>query len=287
MESNEFRVTEAFISVQGEGRFVGVPSVFLRLFGCNFKCRGFGMPKGQLADDYLKVDANDPKYKTLKDLPLVHRGCDSYASWDARFRKFTKDYNVEQLVEKLLSLTPEGKWTCKNGQDIHLVITGGEPLLGWQRLYVDLFEHPRMKDLKNVTYETNTTQPIRENLLEWTKTQDRIHITFSCSPKLTVSGERWEDAIKPSVAKNYYDTPNSHLYFKFVVCDNGDIEEVSKAVELYSKAGISCPVYCMAVGGCYEEYQENAKNVTELAMQKGWRYSPRLHVDIFGNEWGT
>ena len=287
MESNEFRVTEAFISVQGEGRFVGVPSVFLRLFGCNFKCRGFGMPKGQLADDYLKVDANDPKYKTLKDLPLVLRGCDSYASWDARFRKFTKDYNVEQLVEKLLSLTPEGKWTCTNGQDIHLVITGGEPLLGWQRLYVDLFEHPRMKDLKNVTFETNTTQPIRENLLEWTKTQDRIHITFSCSPKLTVSGERWEDAIKPSVAKNYYDTPNSHLYFKFVVCDNGDIEEVSKAVELYSKAGISCPVYCMAGGGCYEEYQENAKNVTELAMQKGWRYSPRLHVDIFGNEWGT
>ena len=29
----------------------------------------------------------------------------------------------------MLSLTPEGKWTMDNGQDIHLIMTGGEPLL--------------------------------------------------------------------------------------------------------------------------------------------------------------
>ena len=287
MDADKLRVTEAFYSVQGEGRFVGVPSIFLRLFGCNFKCRGFGMPRGELADDYLKVDAEDDRYKELKDLPLVHRGCDSYASWDARFSKFTTDYTIDDLVDKLLSLTPEGKWTCNNGQDVHLVITGGEPFLGFQRHYVDLFEHPKMQDLKNVTFETNTTQPIRERLLEWANTQTKIHITFSCSPKLTVSGESWDDAIKPDVAKGYYDVPNSHLYFKFVVCASIDVDEVSKAVGIYKKAGIDAPVYCMAVGGCYEEYQQNAKNVTELAMQKGWRYSPRLHVDIFGNQWGT
>ena len=285
------RVCESFYSVQGEGRFVGVPSVFLRMFGCNFKCRGFGMPRGELANDYDLIAKdhleNPDKYKVLKDLPLVHRGCDSYASWDPRFKKFTTDYQLDDLVDELLSLTPEGKWTCDNGQDIHLVITGGEPLLGWQRMYIELFEHPRMGDLKNVTFETNTTQELRDDFRDYIGSKARFHTTWSCSPKLTVSGELWSDAIKPEIANSYFTVPDTHLYLKFVVADEVDVDEVTKAVDEYKSAGVECPVYCMAVGGCYEEYQDNAKTVAKLAMGRGWRYTPRLHVDIFGNSWGT
>ena len=35
-----------------------------------------------------------------------------------------------------------------NGQDIHPIMTGGESLLAWQRLYVELFEHPKNEGLK-------------------------------------------------------------------------------------------------------------------------------------------
>ena len=42
----KLRYSEAFYSVQGEGRFVGVPRLFLRVFGCNFECAGFGQPRG-------------------------------------------------------------------------------------------------------------------------------------------------------------------------------------------------------------------------------------------------
>jgi len=285
------RVCEAFYSIQGEGRFVGVPSVFLRMYGCNFKCRGFGMPRGELANDYNLIakdhQENPDKYKVLKDLPLVHKGCDSYASWDPRFKKFTTDYQLDDLVDELLSLTPEGKWTCNNGQDVHLVITGGEPLLGWQRMYIDLFQHPKMGDLKNVTFETNTTQELRDDFRNYISTKARFHTTWSCSPKLTVSGELWGDAIKPEIAYSYFTVPGTYLYLKFVVADEVDVEEVTRAVNEYKGAKVECPVYCMAVGGCYEEYQENAKTVAKLAMGRGWRYTPRLHVDIFGNSWGT
>jgi 7-carboxy-7-deazaguanine synthase len=281
----KFRYTEAFYSVQGEGVFVGVPSVFLRMFGCNFQCAGFGMPKGELSEEYKHIVATD--YKNFEDLPLVRTGCDSYASWDPRFKHLARDADLDKVVDELLKLTPTGSWTLDNGQDIHLILTGGEPLLGWQRAYTDLFNHPKMKDLKNVTFETNTTQQLRGPFREFLESQEQITWTFSCSPKLSVSGESWDDAIKPQIASEYFNIPNSNLYFKFVVGDEADVQEVERAVQLYRDAGVESPVYIMPVGGCAEEYQSNTRRVAGLAMERGWRYSPRLHVDIFGNSWGT
>ena len=42
---SKIKIAELFYSIQGEGRYMGVPSVFLRTFGCNFKCAGFGMSR--------------------------------------------------------------------------------------------------------------------------------------------------------------------------------------------------------------------------------------------------
>ena len=44
---DKLRYSEIFYSVQGEGRFVGVPSVFFRVFGCNFNCHGFGQGRDE------------------------------------------------------------------------------------------------------------------------------------------------------------------------------------------------------------------------------------------------
>jgi 7-carboxy-7-deazaguanine synthase len=160
-------------------------------------------------------------------------------------------------------------------------------LLAWQRLYVELFEHPRMKDLKNVTFETNTTQHLHDGLFKYLSNQDRITVTWSCSPKLSVSGESWEDAIKPDVALNYSLVDGSDIYFKFVVADRADIEEAGRAVQAYRDVGIECPVYCMPLGGRSEEYVLNVREVAEVCMEKGWRFTPRLHISLFGNAWGT
>ena len=285
------RYTEAFYSVQGEGRWTGVPSVFLRMYGCNFTCGGFGLPSGTKStepdDIAAQVNENPHLYKKLDDLPLATTGCDSYAAWHPAFKKFQTTTDVDGLVEHLLSLTPNGCWTQENGQDVHLVITGGEPLLGWQRAYIQLLDHPRMKDLKNVTFETNTTQSLSDEFKSYLEDNQRLHITFSCSPKLSVSGHSWVDAIKPDIAREYTTITNSHLYFKFVVCDDMDVGEVDKAVSEYRSASVVAPVYLMAVGGTSDSYFQNGKGVANLALEKGYRYSPRLHVDVFGNAWGT
>ena len=223
----------------------------------------------------------------FEDLPIIHTGCDTYASIYPEFKDFNKLATIDEVVEHLLSLLPEGKWTMDNGQDVHLILTGGEPLLAWQRLYVDLFEHPKMADLKNVTIETNTTQPLHSNFLDYLNSNDRIQVTFSCSPKLSVSGESWDDAIKPDVAREYAGVDSADIYFKFVVADRDDVDEVTRAVQQYRDAGVECPVYLMPMGGRSEEYSLNVQEVAELCMQRGWRFTPRLHISLFGNAWGT
>ena len=297
----KLRYSEAFYSVQGEGRFVGVPSVFLRTFGCNFRCLNFGLPRGEaMRDEKQKngiirnqevqdlIDNNVHKdTKEFNDLPIIHTGCDTYASIYPEFKHYNMLKGVDEVVEHLCSLTPNGKWVQDNGQDIHLIMTGGEPLLAWQRLYVELFEHPRMKDLKNVTFETNTTQLLHKDFKQYLQDQDRFEVTWSCSPKLSVSGEPWETAIKPEVARDYADVGGSIMYLKFVVADRTDIEEAGKAVAEYKAAGIHCPVYLMPLGGRSEEYNLNVQEVANICMEKGWRFTPRLHISLFGNAWGT
>ena len=297
----KLRYSEAFYSVQGEGKFVGVPSVFLRTFGCNFRCMNFGLDRSEPMRDAKQkqgVIHNQEVQDLLdkgvhlttvefEDLPIIHTGCDTYASIYPEFKHLNRKAGVDEVVEHLLSLTPNGHWVQDNGQDVHLIITGGEPLLAWQKLYVELFEHERMKDLKNVTFETNTTQNLYPALRDYFNNQDRITVTWSCSPKLSVSGESWADAIKPDVAVDYSSVSGSDIYLKFVVADRTDIEEAGRAVEEYRSAGLECPVYLMPLGGRSEEYNLNVQEVADICMEKGWRFTPRLHISLFGNAWGT
>jgi 7-carboxy-7-deazaguanine synthase len=283
---SKLKVAELFYSIQGEGRYMGVPSVFLRTFGCNFKCAGFGMPKGQLsteADDIAEVAHMFNKYE---DLPLVSTGCDSYASWDPRFKDLSPLLETDLIAERIMEILPFNQWGTE-----HLVITGGEPLLGWQRSYPDLLNHPSMANLREITFETNGTQKLTEDfkkfLINWQLdgAGKPRQVTFSVSAKLSCSGELREDAIKPEVVCDYQDV--GYTYLKFVVATEEDAEEALTVTQIYQSAGFKGPVYLMPVGGVESVYALNNRRVAELAMANGLRYSDRLQVPLFKNEWGT
>ena len=279
---SKIKVAELFYSIQGEGRYMGVPSVFLRTFGCNFKCAGFGMPRGQLSNEAENVDPG--QYTRYEELPLVSTGCDSYASWDPRFKDLSPMLTSDAIAERIMEILPHGKW-----KDEHLVITGGEPLLGWQRAYEDLLNHPRMRKLKEITFETNGTQELTKEfkhyLGEWTAESWDREVTFSVSAKLPASGEKWEEAIRPGVVCDYATV--GHTYLKFVVATEEDVKDALKATEQYRNAGFKGSVYLMPVGGVESVYTLNNRRVAELAMRHGLRYSDRLQVPLFKNEWGT
>jgi organic radical activating enzyme len=283
---SKIKIAELFYSIQGEGRYMGVPSIFLRTFGCNFKCAGFGMPRGELskeADNIVVMNAMHP-FTKYEELPLVSTGCDSYASWHRDFKNLSPMITSDAIVERIMEILPYGEW-----RDEHLVITGGEPLLGWQRAYPDLLNHPKMSGLKEITFETNGTQKLTSEfkhfLGEWTAEQWDREITFSVSAKLPCSGEKWEEAILPEVVCEYEQVGTAYL--KFVIATEQDFADAQRATEEYRKAGFKGHVYLMPVGGVESVYALNNKNVAVLAMKHGLRYSDRLQVPLFKNEWGT
>ena len=280
----QLKISELFYSIQGEGRYMGVPSVFLRTFGCNFKCAGFGMPKGEVSKEVEDIAARVHYYDDYKKLPLVSTGCDSYASWDPRFKHLSPVRPTDDIVDDIMAMLPHNRW-----MDEHLVITGGEPLLGWQRAYPDLLSNEKMRALKEITFETNGTQELSQDLSiylqQWKINREKNALTFSVSPKLSISGEKWEEAICPSIIRQYESI--GFVYLKFVIATKEDAVEADKAVQEFRTGGFRGPVYFMPCGGVESIYSLNAKNVAIEAMNRGYRYSDRLQVPLFKNEWGT
>jgi 7-carboxy-7-deazaguanine synthase len=251
------------------------------------------MPKGELtkepeeiAEGFLKEhpEAN------YTELPLAVTGCDSYASWHPKFKSLSPVMTVDDVLSDMEAERINGSGLAHNDGHTHLVITGGEPLLGWQRAYPELLTKARDLGYKHITFETNGTQEITDDfadymLTEQIKSDIQHRFTFSVSPKLTCSGETPMDALKPEIVASYQKFGT--VYLKFVVSSLEDMRDVKMFVKQYRECGWHGEVYLMPCGGDPDMYNLNAPEVAKLAMQHGYRYSPRLQVDLWKNEWGT
>lgn len=246
------------------------------------------MPFGQESNEADQIAKKVHEFKFYHELPLVKSGCDSYASWHPAFKHLSSMYSVDTVAQSIVELLPNKQWN-----DEHLVITGGEPLLGWQRAYPDLLDQPCMQSLKEITFETNGTQPLtaefKDYLRNWRQQgAGQIagrEITFSVSAKLSCSGEARHEAIKPEVVCDYQDV--GYAYLKFVVATEEDAEEAIETLDIYRAEGFTGPCYLMPVGGVESVYNLNARQVADFALKNGLRYSPRLQVDLYKNQWGT
>lgn len=293
------RISEIFYSIQGEGSRAGHPSVFIRVFGCNFRCPGFGMPKGEASNEpdeiANEVLANPDKYPTYESLPLAKTGCDSYPSWHPKLRDYSPELSHEQIIERINSVIPKSA----NKNRIDIVFTGGEPLLKCnQKEIVDLLNKNReyFKDFDSFTFETNGSQELSDSLAEVIALIHRPLI-ISVSPKLSCSGVPTNKAIKPEILADMFNGINdwrvSHAYLKFVVQPEDidsqlvEIEYIVSSIISKLNSNIDVPVYLMPEGGTEERYNDNMKKVAAIAMDKGYRFCPRLHVTLFGNTWAS
>jgi len=287
-----------FRSVQGEGNRTGVLSIWMRYFGCNLQCSGFFQDEPSKPDTWEIPEAlnNGKIYKSLKDVPILHTGCDSGYSWHPNFKHLAIDRSVEDIVYDIDSLTYNGSWIHSVTDNmIDLCITGGEPMMQ-QRKTVKLIQQLESKyemfygsNCQPVTIqiETNGTKPLEPGFKEFVS-ENYIDINWNISPKLfNVSGEI--DKVNYDIIRSYQELTFQGC-LKFVVNDRDETwNELNEHVKNLRSEGVWLPIYIMPVGATYEQQTDTAilTRIANRAVENGYHVSGRLQAVLFSNGIGT
>lgn len=299
---NTYKYSEIFYSFQGEGKYTGIPTAWIRFFLCNLQCDGFGQEDPTNPDSYILPykDFDVSSINRIEDLPVWEYGCDSSYTWAKKYRHLAHDESARQIVSNIQDAirhesNPQGLfWHPATDQETHMAFTGGEPMLN-QDAIVDIMETFRSNlNMPNfVTVETNGTKPIKDELYNFIEgfrfAPQETEWFWSCSPKLwSTAGEKPKKAIKPENLARYNEaSPYGQL--KYVV--NGtqqSWDEVEEHTQSFRDVGIEWPVYIMPVGATKEEQEYDViPEIAVEAMKRGYYFSGRLHCYVFGNQIGT
>lgn len=304
----KYRYSEIFgKTIQGEGNYTGYPTIWLRFFGCNFECAGFGQEN--LDDPSTWVlpykDFDISTVNSVEELPVWKYGCDSSYSWAAKYKNLVHNDTAEDIVKKLMAVNsnqfnPNGMFKHPvSGQETHLAFTGGEPMLQ-QPAMVDILEHfHQVGNMPSrITIETNGSRPIKDDLADFISEKlmmsdefggyvpddrGKVEWFWSVSPKLRASGEKWSKAINPLAVSSYAKASN-YGQLKYVVDGSDETwDEVTRATKEFRDAGVEWPVWIMPVGATMEDQENIQAKITEQAVERGYNVAARVHAWIFSN----
>lgn len=246
-------------TVQGEGKLAGTPSLFIRLATCNLRC-------------IWQMDDG------------------SFCRCDTSYASFHPDDKKAWRIDEIVNVIKHNIGAMQ-----HVVITGGEPLL--QKNGLEALCKSIKEDLDlHITIETNGTI-FSEELTKYVD-------LFSISPKLSnsvPSAERLKFYNEPETASSKYHhevrknigvlqsfiNSAKDLQLKFVVAKQSDADEIIndylKILKGYDKGDIML----MPLGATHEQIAKSNPIVLKMCIQNGWKYTPRIHIDIFGSKQGV
>jgi organic radical activating enzyme len=227
-----------FYTLEGEGEYIGQPSVFMRMSMCNLSCSGF-------------ISESAPY------------GCDSFISWSVKNKKtFSEIFELMEIGNHVTHLREGAIWK----------LTGGEPMIQQKQLlkFVESFRD-RYNFTPRIDFETNAT------LMPDERWVSEFNATFTTSPKLTTNGDPEEKTYKPEVLK-WHKEHNSGFKFVINRAEDieeiwrkyvNDKEDINVSLNR---------IWFMPCCGSREEHIEKAPAVAEYAKAMHVNFSPRLHL---------
>lgn len=240
---------EIFHSIQGEGVSTGCPSVFVRASLCNLHCRWCDT-------DYTW---------NWEGTPWQHEN-----DADPSYRKFNReDYitelPVDAVVGKIVAIP------CKR-----VILTGGEPLLqdeAWQELMTALLE-------TDVSYhfelETNGTLVPSEKF-------DQLVNQYNVSPKLENSGNEQAKRRRSEALEFFACSPKA--WFKFVIASETDLVEIEEIIATHSLPADR--ILLMPEGRDEATLRDRRLWLADLCRENNYRFSDRLHIQLWGSKRGV
>jgi 7-carboxy-7-deazaguanine synthase len=250
-------------TIQGEGKLAGVPSLFVRLASCNLRCI-WTLPNG------------------------------SFCRCDTPYASFEAEQDLQLETDEVFDLVKNNMGDLK-----HLVITGGEPLLQHKAL-AEFAKRIKEELHLHLTIETNGTL-FAEEVAQYID-------LFSISPKLSNSNPSQEKLqnyqLKPSGPLTYHgenrrniqvlqkfidfcNAKDKEIQLKFVVGQQKDYQEIKEEFLGHLQNLNAGDLLLMPLGATPEELKITSNMVAEMAIKNGWRFAPRMHIDLFGSKAGV
>lgn len=251
-------------TLQGEGMYLGIPSLFIRTSGCNLRCAWVG------------ADGNGSP-------------CDTPYSSHAPEKN---QMEIEEIVRTI-------EWNCTNtnGEQriFHVVISGGEPTMQGEALVELCRQLSESRFDFKITIETNGTIYVPE-------LTDYVHL-MSISPKLSSStphrpnlnntpfafdkktAERHEKLRMNYDVLARYHAESFATQYKFVVSTSEDLNEIRtfhSHMETIYPGFNRLDIMLMPEGVTPEHLALTGKWVAGEAIKNGYSFTPRLHAMLFG-----
>ena len=202
--------------------------------------------------------------------------CDSYhTSWEP-----THDWmNTEDIIEEVNTYA----------QADHVVLTGGEPLIHEGSVHLI---NALGNEGYHITVETNGTIH-RDAAIDLASISPKLSSSTPTPAKDPKGDGEWAEKheqrrIDITALTRLID--NYPFQLKFVVTGRNDIQEINQLVSRLRESSntviSNSDVLLMPKGATREQLDETRKLTADVAMEHGYRYTPRLHVNLWNDEVG-
>lgn len=249
-------LVEHFYSIQGEGKYLGHPSLFFRFGGCNMRCEGFGC-----------------KESLLDGTTLI--GCDTI--YAVNREHYAQTWQSLESSQALLEILNSYKLPKKA---VDIVLTGGEPLIyANEPLFVEFISFLIAKGHR-VCFETNGSLGV-----DFKRFPIYKECTFALSVKLKNSAEPLKKRLNAEVLRSLC-SHAKEAFFKFSIARESLNAELEKEIDAIVQIAPDIEVYCMPMGASKEEVEANSEPLVEFCKRKGYNFSDRLHIRIWDKKKG-